>query len=337
MRPMRLSTSAVHLIVCAAVLAAGSSEIQLLPAGEFAPRDGRTAKWSLSDEQGQRLADQLNAASAKNAFLIDYEHQTLYAEKNGQPAPAAGWATKFEWRPGKGLFATDVAWTDRAAEHIKAGEYRYISPVFLTNKATGEILRVINAGLVNQPALPGMQEVAEKFAAKFLSDEPGSSSNPTEYSMKAIALLLGLPGEATEDQIAAAVHALKIKVDAGQSEVVALKAQVTTADTAVTALQTELNQLKASITAAERDALIEQALKDGKLAPAAKDWAKSLSLEALKGFVAVATPVTPGSQSGGKGAEGAGPLSAEAKEVCRMLGISEEDYLKTQKADAVTF
>lgn len=341
MRPMRLSPAAIHLIVCSALIQAGSRDVQLLPAGKFAPRDGRknpdgtAAEWAISDEQGRKLAADLNAASAQNKFLFDYEHQTLNAEQNGQPAPAAGWATKFEWRDGVGLFALEVEWTERALAYIKAGEYRYISPVFAARKNGSEVLRVLHASLVNQPALAGMQDVAEKFAAKFLSDEPGSSSNPTESSMKAIALLLGLPADATEDQIAAKIQALTASVAAGATEVTALKAKVTTADTTVTALQTELNTLKASIAAGERDALIEQALKDGKLAPAAKEWAKTLTIEALKGFIAVAPAITPGAQSGGKGPQGSGPLTDEVKEVCRMLGISEDDYIKTAKADAV--
>ncbi len=77
------------------------------------------------------------------ALPLDYEHQTLNSESNGQPAPAAGWATRFEWRPGAGLFALDVQWTDRARQMIEAGEYRYISPVFVASKVSGVVLDVL--------------------------------------------------------------------------------------------------------------------------------------------------------------------------------------------------
>jgi phage I-like protein len=72
------------------------------------------------------------AADARQTpYVIDYEHQTLRSAKNGLPAPASGWFKKLEWREGVGLFAVDVEWTDAAAAAIDAGEYRFISPVFL--------------------------------------------------------------------------------------------------------------------------------------------------------------------------------------------------------------
>ena len=37
--------------------------------------------------------------------VIDYEHQTLHKEANGQPAPAAGWIHGLRWLDGKGLYA----------------------------------------------------------------------------------------------------------------------------------------------------------------------------------------------------------------------------------------
>lgn len=103
--------------------------IQLLPYGEFRAIDGRpfdVPAWYLTEANGHDVAQLAN--QSRTQLVVDYEHQTLHKETNGQPAPAAGWIRWVEFTP-KGLFA-DVEWTDKAAAHIKAKEYRYISAVF---------------------------------------------------------------------------------------------------------------------------------------------------------------------------------------------------------------
>ena len=93
--------------------------------------------------------------SRATPLVVDYEHQTQLAAHNGQPAPAAGWLTSLRWEDGRGLFAS-VDWTDRARAHIRAGEYRYISPVFCFDPQSGAVLRLVCAALTNHPALDGM-------------------------------------------------------------------------------------------------------------------------------------------------------------------------------------
>src|SRR5258708_27555760 len=99
--------SALQPIASASFLARvgpGLKEIQLLPAGEFRAIDGRPAEvqaWKLDRATAERLIAEFNAK--KNDLVIDYEHQTLHAEDNGKPAPAAGWIKALEWREGKGL------------------------------------------------------------------------------------------------------------------------------------------------------------------------------------------------------------------------------------------
>ncbi|ABK45571.1 Mu-like protein prophage I protein-like protein [Magnetococcus marinus MC-1] len=87
--------------------------------------------------------------SQGDAVLVDYEHQSMHAEYNGQPAPAAGWIETLEYVAGQGLYAT-VRWTERAKEMIRAGEYRYISPAFNYDNRTGAVSSLISAALTNQ-------------------------------------------------------------------------------------------------------------------------------------------------------------------------------------------
>jgi len=119
------------------------NEIQLLPAGYFKaaidsrPSDVPGGHWFIDATIAQNVISKV--AARNNKLVIDYEHQTLNSEKNGQPAPAAGWFKHLEWREGVGLFAIDVQWTDAAKAHIQAGEYRFISAVFPYNNQTGAI------------------------------------------------------------------------------------------------------------------------------------------------------------------------------------------------------
>lgn len=86
----------------------------------------------MTREIAERL---IAAADARDTpYVLDYEHQTLRAAKNGLPAPAAAFFKKLEWRDGEGLFAIDVEWTAAAAAMVEAKEYRFISPYFLTTK-----------------------------------------------------------------------------------------------------------------------------------------------------------------------------------------------------------
>ncbi|MGB0468324.1 MAG: phage protease [Pontibacterium sp.] len=131
---------------------------QLLPAGRFNAVDGRPQdvpgeQWMIDARVAQRLI--AHASLAQNDLVIDYEHQTLSADQNGQPAPAAGWFKTMEWREGSGLWIKPQ-WTSRALDFIKNGEYRFLSAVFPYDKHTGEPLSLHSAALVNRPGIDGM-------------------------------------------------------------------------------------------------------------------------------------------------------------------------------------
>ena len=137
-----------------------TSEFRLMPAGLFAALDGRPhglPGWQLNRETALSIIRL--AAARVTDYVIDYEHQTLSAAKNGLPAPAAGWFKRLEWREGDGLYVTDARWTARASAMISGKEYRFISPVFHYDK-DGRVLDVINAALTNNPALDGLTELA---------------------------------------------------------------------------------------------------------------------------------------------------------------------------------
>lgn len=217
----------------------GAGEAQLLPAGKFSARDGRPGpgkQWEVTDAQGVKLATTLNAVAAKTPIVIDYDHQTLHSEKNGQQALAAGWIKSVEWRAGNGLFAT-VEWTAKAKGHIDAKEYLYISPVITYDEA-GLVTGVLLAALVNYPALTGMNAAVAQLAAQL--------SNPDDQQELDMALLaallaaIGLPANTTEAAALAHVTTLQARPPVPTLLSAALGLAATADEAAATAAVTAL-------------------------------------------------------------------------------------------------
>lgn len=144
----------------------GFKEFRILPAGTFRTSDGsgrpaNISGWVMNGTIAAQIAASL---AARDDVLIDYEHQSLRASESGKPAPAAGWFKHVEWREGDGLYAVGVRWTDRAAAMIRAREYRFVSPVFNFDNRSGNVLGIVSVGLVNQPALSGLTDLAAASA-----------------------------------------------------------------------------------------------------------------------------------------------------------------------------
>lgn len=185
--------------------ARANGRAQLLPAGEFKARDGRPGPgkaWRLTDQAGRQLAAALNTVASATPISIDYEHQTLLAASNGQPAPAAGWIEATEWAPGEGLFAR-VNWTPRGRALIEADEYRYISPVILYAD-DGTVTGLHNAALVSVPAIVGMDAVTAALSALF----PTTTHQESRMDLSALIALLGLAAGATAQDVTARITAL---------------------------------------------------------------------------------------------------------------------------------
>lgn len=336
-------------------LATAGAELQLLPAGVFRSADGsgRPAGipgWRIDAAIAARVIQA--AAARETPFVIDYEHQTLLSEKNGQPAPAAGWfhGRALQWREGQGLYATGVEWTERARNMIGDGEYRYLSPVFAFDDQTGEVQALRMAALTNNPGLDGMSAVA--LSAFF--HHPSEEEHPVNETLKKLLAALGLADGTSEDTAMTAVAALKAKADqvgtlqtAHQAEIAALKATVATAATPDPAkfvpvetmqqLQTQVAALTARVTQTEVTDVVEAALAAGKLLPAQKDWAENLgksNLAALKGYIETAPQVAAlsGMQSAGKPPDGRTAATTDADlAVMKALGLSAEEFAKGKK------
>lgn len=358
---MRITTA----LLAATLPLPATGQVQLLPAGEFAARDGRPGKgrrWRVDDAQGARLAQAMNATAARTPIVIDYEHQTLHAKSNGQWAPAAGWMPRVEWLAGKGLFA-DADWTERARSAIKAGEYRYLSPVISWDEDSGAVVDVHLAALTNFPALLGMD------AAVAALNTTLPHNDGKEPDMELLTLLLARLGLAADTKAEAAldaVAALKTKADAKPS-VPALPAALTAAlaiDAAadegaalaavaklkappaapaqagttdaltglITALQAQVTGLGAELAEGKLTAQVDGAIAAGKFAPALREQLLAVGRKdaaMLTSMIGAATAI-PGlsGQSGGgeRGGAASAALAADAEALRSGFGLTKAQF-----------
>lgn len=373
---------AITLLSAAVALATGqqaAAQIQVIPAGKFMARDGRPGTehgkpgmtWTLDDRTGPMVAARLNAIAAQTPLVIDYEHQTYNAEANGQPAPAAGWMSHFDWRPGQGMWA-DVQWTARAKAAIEGDEYRFISPVLQYDEKTGQVIGIENAALVNHPALLGMDAVQARLRALATAPDDTTGKASTMDLIQILQALFSLPNATAEqlhahaaqlksraDSQGAALAALRVELgvdadataDAIKPAVAALKSKAGTADTHAATLQAtqallgaaqaELVQLKGQAGDKELTDLVDGAIAAGKFAPAVRDHlltvgrANLAQLKALVGAQPAGLAALKTSQTQGTAPAsdgGADAMDAAALSVCRATGVSADAYRAQLKA-----
>ncbi|MGB7650878.1 MAG: phage protease [Gallionella sp.] len=305
-----------------------TTEAHLLPAGSFRSDDIRPvdcAAWLLDAEIAARVI--AVAATKRNELLIDYEHQSLRAADNGQKVVAAGWIPNtLEFRDGKGLFATNIAWTADAKRMIAAKEYRYISAVFYYDGETGEVLELVSVALTNTPAIDGLDALTQAALSR------GALT------------IFSTTGDADMATDKEAIAALTADRDAATTKLAALTAENTTIKTSLAALTTENTELKSRVAAIEAeklqaaltaektkcaDMIVAAMTVDKTLPPAQEAFAKTLSLASLTEFLQSLKPLAMLSkQAEAKAGVGEHGLSAEQLAMCTQMRVSPEEFVK---------
>lgn len=330
--------SALTVAACALQVQPGQALQRLIPAGSFdAPRGSLAGQgpWRLDAAGAARIIAQ--AAARSTDIAVDYEHQILLAEKNGQPAPASGWIdrTSLQWLEGgyePGLYGA-VRWTPRAQQHVDAEEYRYLSPVFSYRPDTGEVLDILHVALTNTPGI----DTAIVAAATRQLFQPSEEEISVNELLKKLLTALGLPDTTSEGDALAGVAALKTKAVELDTQIAALRTAAP--DPAqfvpvavVRDMQTQLAALTARMTDGEVSDLVASAIDAGKLLPAQKNWATDLGkkdIAALRAYVETAPQVAAlgGMQSRGITPVGTGQTQSDADiAVCTALGLTPEQF-----------
>jgi hypothetical protein len=204
-------------------------DVLVSPLGDFDHPNGRqhctreafdalVAKW---EEDG------------KPEILVDFDH----ASEMGGATEAAAWATALR-SDDDGLHAT-FRMTDKGAEALSATRYRYLSPAWYVDEE-GHPTELSTIALTNRPNLPVPRLLNRKPDAAPVpaqnadggaaplpdpaSAEPDSTPDEGQpetnekIQMDKLREMLGLAAEATDEEVLAAVDALRSERDALRSE-----------------------------------------------------------------------------------------------------------------------
>lgn len=325
--------------LCAAMpLAFGGDppkRIVVLPSGpEIRGRDGRA--WAVKDRAA------ILAQLSQRPILLDENHASVHAAPNGQPSPAAGWLSDFSFTD-QGLEAA-VEWTPYGLDLFSKKAYRYVSPaLFHTAQSASGVLGAVrglhSVGLTNSPNL----------------DLPALNSQ--DHTMKLTAeqlTALGLAADATDEQIAAKIVAVVQAQPKGvapelgsvlskiQDTLAGLVAAKGSTGAAVAAVAGNATAEPSEAHSIAVNAVVDAAITAGKVAPGSKAaFVKQggTTLESLKLLqeliaslpVLVATNAGGlGTGGGGNGGSGASKLTPEQQAICKDLGVSEAEFLKSR-------
>ncbi len=303
--------------------------VELVPAGKVTGRDGRG--W----ENGNPQAVIERFLNSGVDLPIDVEHATELKAPKGEPAPAAGWVKGLEARDG--AIWGRVEWNQTGQDLVGGKAYRYLSPVILYDRKSGEIAGLTSVGLTNRPNLhlSALNQQGE-------SSPQGQDPEENSMDMKVLLAAVGLPETATEAEALNAIG--KLKSDLAS----AANSSAASADLAKFVPRGDYDAALARATNAEavlaeqkRIALetainseIELALKAGKIIPATVDYHKAQcqqegGLDRFKEYVAAVPAMGGPSGLDGKEPEGAGmAMNAEEAQIAAMFGNSVEDLRK---------
>ena len=343
--PSRLATATIPALPIVLNSEGTAPEwIHLLPAGTIKTNDGRGPYRVLDTKklmaeslpQGERLP-------------IDENHATDLASPQGGSSPARGWIVELAERA-DGIWGR-VEWTKQGAELLADRAYRHISPAIQVLK-DGTVLRILRAALVNTPNLRGLIAL--------------NSEGDDMDLMAKLREALGLAADATEEVVLNAVKSAKeaaktalqsvakaagLKDDAKPAEVLQAVTTLAAAKSepggeTVKAMQTELaevtkqlNALKAAGAKDKATAFVDGAIKEGRVGvkalrdhyierhasdPAAVEK-EIAALPKLTGATieAAAPPAKDGQVA----------LNAEQRQAAKLLGIPEDKYAATLKAE----
>ena len=184
---------------------------QIIPRGTFPHPSGD--KQLLDAIACEAIVNRFKADATSANFggiLVDYDHFSLDTDK---PSEAAGWIMDLQNRA-DGVYA-QIRWAGDGEAKVKSGAYRYVSPVWnradcVTVDGALRPMRLSTVALTNDPNIkvtkPLSNRSTEPGPADPGKETPGSTGgeeSTMDYKAELLAML-GLPAEATDEQITAA-------------------------------------------------------------------------------------------------------------------------------------
>lgn len=223
--------------------------------------DGRS--WKLSNPQA--FVDAYNSRPYK--IPVDINHAIQRRGKNGDPSPAVSQGNELKIE-GDQIWLRTPKWNQAGQSALNADEYAGISPVFDYDLDTGEIVRLLTVSLTNLPNFPDLALNDEELKEGVFMDEELKEE-------------LGLASDASKEQVLKLVKTLKQAanqsgtktnidtVPAEEHRSVVAKYNQALNDKGV--LEEKLQLIEKQKRDSEVDAMIDEAVKAGKVSPAARE------------------------------------------------------------------
>ncbi len=269
------------------------TEWLLLPLGELHARwvDGDEATFVVDDAA---LASVMATYARRGRDLsVDYNHAQFDTRPRTDHEMRSAGSFELEQRP-DGLWMVDIRWTADAERYLRNREYRYLSPSFSADES-GRVLDLHNVALTPNPATLGALPLVAS------ATQPPSGAGE-EIQLDPI--LVGLSADTPPAQVSVRVAALHNFEGA-----VLAALGVTTREAALSAVEqgaaavqltetltARVDELEAAASEAEREQVLADARRDGRLTPAQcadGGWARTVDLDVLRAFLASAPRVVP--------------------------------------------
>ena len=170
--------------------------VQLCPFGEY---QGANRVQVCDRAAFEQVVADWRDGGAKE-ILMDFEHKSE-VDKIDSDTRAAAWVTNLAIDDERGLVG-DLKFTDQGAEAVSNRRLRFLSPVWPLDDA-GRPTHLKSVALTNTPRIP--------VAPVLNKAQPGDTNvedTKENETMDKIKEALGLPPEATDEEVAAAVAAL---------------------------------------------------------------------------------------------------------------------------------
>lgn len=311
--------------------------IEIIPTGHIRTAD-RRADFTLTDAAA--VIERSMAAAPGGVLLVDFGHGVQ--GRADRRSDAAGWITGMQVE-GDRVMAS-VEWTPAGADALRNRSYRFISPVFY-NRSDREVVLITGAGLVNEPALPQLRQLASKQETDM-------------DDLKQIAGALGLGDDASLDEVLTACRDAKdpasgpvlasILTAAGVEEltpeagkqICARLTGVPDPSSYVTRaafddVTQQLAALQKQVGSGAVEGAIAAAKSEGKLTPAMEGWARQYASADLDGFRTFVTGapvvVQAGRELTGQPPAGGDGLTELDRQMCAAMGIDPEKF-RAEKA-----
>lgn len=188
--------------------------VRICPFGEFPGRAGKKRVTQICD----RKAFDAIARNASGEILVDFEHNA----ENGGPTDAAAWISDITVKDDGlwGLFKL----TDAGADALRNRRLRFLSPAWDLD-GEGRPERLVSVALTNKPNIPAgpVLNRADQDDTPPTVEEKGHDMTP-EIRAK-ILELLGLPAEASDEDIVTAITTVKNNCDELQEKALNAEAE----------------------------------------------------------------------------------------------------------------